>query len=117
MINSKQPATTRRVKSPFNGVDVSSNLTHLIRDISQPKNAVFIQSLKIKPGDQNKVPLGSFTDDNPPKGFLVEIDPDPMPANSVVTEVVSLGSHHRYTLYMQIANYSAKALNAEIWRL
>jgi hypothetical protein len=82
-----------------------------------PKNAVFIEKLLVKPTDQRQIPLGSFTEENAPKGFLVEVDPDPTPVNSVVTEVTSMGGHNRYTLFLHVANHGTKPAHVEVWRL
>ena len=112
-----KPSTTRIVKSPFNDLDSTANADYLTTDIARPKNAISIERLEIKPSNQQRVPLGSFTEANSPKGFLVELDPDPIPTDSVVTEVTKLGAHGRYTLYLLVANYGTESVQAEVWRL
>jgi hypothetical protein len=91
--------------------------SHLAKDRPRPKDAVFIIELTIKPRSQRRVPLGSFTEKNSPRGFLVEIDPDPSPADSVVTEVTSLNGGNRRTLFLEVANFSSRVAHAQIWRL
>lgn len=107
----------RVVTSPFKDFMPDEDMPRLIQRAPQPKNAVFIEKLMVKPNEQRRIPLGSFTEDKPPKGFLVEIDPDPTPIGSVYSEVTSLGSEQRYTLYIQVTNHGERAVNAEIWRL
>ena len=114
---STKSSTDRIVKSPFNDALLAIDSNDLTKGISHPKNAVSIEKLEIKPSNQRRIPLGSFTEENTPKGFLVELDPDPVPTDSVVTEVTKLGAHGRYTLYLHVANFGTESVNAEIWRL
>lgn len=96
---------------------VPGSASRLIKDVPRPRDAVSMEKLKVGPAEQCTVSLGSFSEDRPPKGFMVEIDPDPYPAGTTVTEVTSMGSSKRYSLQMHIANFGSKAVNAEIWRL
>ncbi|HSX05668.1 MAG TPA: hypothetical protein VLF69_04325 [Candidatus Saccharimonadales bacterium] len=112
----KQLHTNRVVASPFSGSGVISGTVPTTKT-GEPKHATFIEKLQIKPHEQRRIPLGSFTEENQPKGFLVQVDPDPAPFDSIVSEVVSLSASNRFTLFMQVANYGAKSVNAEIWRL
>lgn len=98
-------------------IESSESSSPLMRDIPRPKSATFIDKLQVKAHEQKRIPLGSFIEETQPKGFLVEIDPDPSPANSVITEITSLGSGSRYTLYLLVSNFSSKAVSADIWRL
>jgi hypothetical protein len=98
-------------------LSISDTADDLIKDVPRPKNAIFIERLIIKPTEQKRIPLGSFTEEKTPKGFLVEIDPDPSPLNSVVTNVITLGDSRRYSLHLNIANFSSKSVHAEVWRL
>ena len=114
---STKSASDRVVKSPFNDSVLTTSSDYLVKDTRIPKNAVSITKLEVKPSNQQRVPLGSFTEENSPKGFLVELNPDPMPTDSVVTEVTTLGAHGRFTLYLHVANYGTEPVNAEIWQL
>lgn len=90
----------------------------IIKDIPRPKSASFIRRLEVEPSEQERIPLGNFTDNSEPKGFLVEIDPDPSPADSVVTKVTSLvGGADRYSLHLHIANFGLRKITAEVWQL
>lgn len=103
--------------APFNDFDMGLNATHLISDKPRSKGADLIKSIKLNPTEQQRVPLGSYREDDPPRGFSVEITPDPNPVGSVLTEVVSLGTSKRYRLVLHITNYSVGAVTAEVWRL
>jgi len=76
-----------------------------------------MNQLDVAPNSQYRLLLGSFNEENAPKGFLVEIDPDPSPANSIITEVTSLWGGNRYTLFLDVSNFSSKVAHAQIWRL
>jgi hypothetical protein len=117
-MNSKQPdGNDLKEESPFNDFDLDMNATHLISDTPRNKQAALVEKLDVKPGEQRRVALGSFAKDNSAKGFSIELNPDPTPAGSVVTEVSSLGTSRRYRLVLHIANYGTKTVNAEVWRL
>jgi hypothetical protein len=81
------------------------------------QSAIFIGQLDIKPQEQRRIPLGSFTELNTPKGFLVEVSPDPAPSDSITSEVVNMSAANRHTLFMQVTNYGKKTVKADIWRL
>jgi len=110
-------SSNRIVKSPFSDPILGTDPNYLMKEIPRPKNAISIEKLEVQPSNQRQVPLGSFTDANSPKGFLVEINPDPVPNDSVVTKVTTLGDHGRYTLYLYVANYGTEPVHAEVWRL
>jgi len=114
---STKSSNSRIVKSPFNDSDLSTTSDYLLKPTPRPKNAISIEKLEVKPSNQRRIPLGSFTEANSPKGFLIELDPDPMPNDSVVTEVTTLGSHGRFTLYLHVANYGTESVHAEVWKL
>lgn len=98
-------------------VNHTNNATHLIRDATHPKSAQQIKKIDLKPTEQQRIPLGTFTNDNPPKGFSIEITPDPTPEDSVLTEVTRLGTEKQYRLILHIANYSSGSINAIIRKL
>jgi hypothetical protein len=70
--------------------------------------------LEVKPLQQPRINLGEFTANNPPKGFVIKLTPDPDPPESVVTQIVSLGTDKKYKLILHIANYGSKVLHAKI---
>jgi len=77
----------------------------------------YIGKLKVGPREQLQISLGVFGADRPEKGFSVSIDPDPTPYDSVVSEVLSIGSARRYELFLSVANFSDKLITAEIWAM
>lgn len=64
-----------------------------------------------------RVTLGHFTAGNPPLGFSVEIVPDPDPAGSVTTQVVSLGTPDNYRLVLLVSNAGDKPVKARVEQL
>lgn len=110
-------SSKRTLKSPFLDWGTITDASYLIKNGQEPRNATFIQKLLLKPAEQRRIPLGNFTNDIPPKGFLVEVDPDPKPTDSILTKVISLGSSTQYSLFLDIANYGPKPFAAEIWEL
>jgi hypothetical protein len=104
-------------KAPFNDFDMGLNATHLISDKQRSKEASLIKRIELKPTEQQRIPLGNFKEDNPPKGFSVEITPDPEPVGSVLTEVTSLGTTKEYKLILHITNFGIRTVSAEVWRL
>jgi hypothetical protein len=93
-----------------------ANVTSLIKDDSvhdtEPTNEI-----KVRPQEQQRISLGSFTATKPPKGFSVGFAPNPDPAGSVVTEITSLGSDSKYELVLHLANYGNKTVTAKVWQL
>lgn len=104
-------------KPPFNDFDLGLNASHLISEAPRSKQASLIEKIELKPMDQRRISLGSFTGDNPPRGFSVEITPDPDPEGSVLSEVTSLGTSCQYKLIMHITNYGVRTVSAEIWQI
>jgi hypothetical protein len=101
-------------KSPKNLDDSGNASEHtsiLLRD------SRLIEKVRIKPRGQERVFLGNFENGAQPLGFSVEVTPDPEPTDSVETQVVTIGTAHRYKLIMNIANYGAKAVRATIRQL
>ena len=76
-----------------------------------------VKRIELKPAEQQSIPLGSFRGDNPPKGYSVELTPDPDPENSISTEVVSLGTPNQYKLVLHIANYGVSSVTAAVRQL
>lgn len=117
-MSSKQSSNNDHGKeSPFNDFDLDLNATHLISDAPRHRRANFLEKVEVKPGEQQRILLGNFTGDNPPKGFSVEVAPDPNPAGSLLTEVTSLGTPRRYKLILLVANYGTRTIVAEVWQL
>lgn len=115
-MRSSLPATSD-TKTPFNDFDTGLDATRLISDLPRPKRSSLIERIELKPTEQHRISLGSFKEGNPPKGFSVEITPDPSPAGSVLTEVTSLGTTKQYKLILHITNYGVKTVSAEVWEL
>lgn len=117
-MSSTQPSKSSRLEETiFNDVELDRSKTHRIGAVPRPKSADLIEKLELKPREQRHISLGSFVGDDPPKGFSVEVAPDPDPTDSVRTEVTSLGTPRQYRLVMNISNDGAKTVSAAVWRL
>lgn len=103
--------------APLSDFGMGLDTAHLISDTRHSKEASFIKKVELKPTEQQRILLGSFKGDNPPKGFSIELTPDPNPEGSVVTEVTSIGTSKRYKLVLHIANYGINTVSAEVWIL
>jgi len=114
---SNQLKDDQKTKAPFNDYDLETKKGALISRFTPHSPAEFIEKIEVKPGQQCRLYLGNYGESNPPKGFSVELNPDPVPANSVVTEVSSLGMSQHYKLILHIANYGTKTITAEVRRL
>jgi hypothetical protein len=106
-----------KIDLPLNNSDLDLSVSQLAKDASQHNRVKFIEELNIKPNKRQSVMLGDFTEANPPKGFSVEITPDPSPAGSVVTEVATVETPKGYKLVMLIANQGARAVKLKVRQL
>jgi hypothetical protein len=117
MSGKQADVSSHEEKQPFNDFDLGLNATYLISNTPRSKQANLVDKLEVKPSEQRRILLGNFTGDKPPKGFSVEITPDPNPEGSVLTEVTSLGTSKQYKLVLHITNYGISTVSAEVWRL
>jgi hypothetical protein len=94
---------------------IELDATHLI---TNGPGHVFTQlkgTITVKPREQSRMSLGTFNDTKPPKGFSIEVNPED--AESVVSQITSLGTSKRYELILHIANYGDVVVDAEVWSL
>ena len=103
--------------SPNNGLGPQASAKRIAKNMPRPKDAILVRKLEVKPSEQIGTRLGSFTVQGEPKGFLIEMDPDPSPLDSVVAEITSQRSGTRSNFHLHIANSSSRAVHAEVWRL
>ena len=61
--------------------------------------------------------LGYFTATRPAKGFAIELRARQLMDESVVTEVMNIGTDSKYRLVLSIANYSDMAVQAKVWSM
>jgi hypothetical protein len=101
----------------LDGLSLRENASRVLKNIPRPKNTSFIARLEVKPNEQTVIPLGSFTAKNQPKGFLIEMDPDPNPNDSIVTEVTYHGGKLTNVFDFHIANFGSRTVHAEVWQL
>jgi hypothetical protein len=102
----------------FSG-DSESDVSHLLKHTKDARNRKPIALVEVKPREDSRVPLGIYSKERPPKGFMVEINPDPDPPESITTKVVSLlkGKSEQYELTMLLDNYGVKTVTVEVWEM
>lgn len=105
---------TKKTLIPVNRKESeASQLLHF----KAPDEAEPFAVIEVQPREQPHISLGSFTVKNPPKGFVLEITPEPEP-EAVAAQITSLGAEYgEYELVLHVANYGDKAVNVEVTQL
>lgn len=85
--------------------------------LASADNGKLINSIKVSPYNQLRILLGDYTAQNPPKGFEVELTPDPEPADSFSSEVISTGSPEQYRLMLHLANNGDTPVTATVYHM
>lgn len=89
--------------------------------VVQPtKSTVFTQfvgRLRVAPQQQTHLSLGVYGNYRHEKGFSIELKPTPHPDESVVTQILSVGSDERHELILNITNYGDRAVTADVWQM
>ncbi len=87
----------------------------------QPQGSVFtryVGKLDVKPRQQSRLSLGLFSADNPAKGFCVHLTPEPEDPESITSHIATpMGRMSTYELTLQITNYGAERISAEVWQM
>ena len=96
-----------------------SDASYLLKPSGVAKNRSPIAIIEVEPHGSARVSLGTFTQQQPPKGFIVELNPDPEPPDSLVSKVVSLlkGKSNQYELMLFLENFGLKTTTVEIWEV
>lgn len=77
----------------------------------------YVGKLEVGPWQQSRMSLGVFDDNNPAKGFSVNLTAGPEFAEAVMTRVISLNRSKQYELMLHIANNGDKKIGIEIWQM
>ena len=94
-------------------VDVSS----LIIANATADHSRAVCNIEVRPHEQLKASLGDFFEAEPLLGFTFQVTPSP-PEDAMVTRLARLRiDDARYELVLQLANYSAMALDVEVRQL
>jgi hypothetical protein len=75
-----------------------------------------IGEIEVRSGEQPHMSLGNYRSLSSPKRFAIHINPDPEP-DTIVTQIMHLGTKDRYELVLHIANYGNKTVSVTIWQL
>lgn len=96
-----------------------SDVSHLLKTSKSAKNRNPLAIVEVRPRQYSRIPLGTYNKGRPPKGFLVEISPDPDPSESLVSKIVSLikEKSEQYELTLLLDNYGMRTVTVEIWEM
>jgi len=99
---------------------VSARLKNRPIVVRPTKSTVFTKftgRLRVAPQQQAQLSLGVYGTNRHEKGFSIEIKPTPHSEESVVTQVLSIGSDRRHELILSIANHGERAVTADVWQM
>jgi hypothetical protein len=99
------------------GDEPEVDATHLISKRIGHTSGAFLGQLRVKPQDQERMILGTFTVKDNLKGFCIDVKPNPDPDDSVVTHIINAGTDDEYKLLLHIINYGSKTITASIRQL
>lgn len=102
-----------------NELNAIGDASHLIEDAKNAKGYRPIAIIEVKPREDSKISLGTFSKTEPPVGFAVEVYPEPDPEGSLTTKIVSVlkEKSERYELMLLLDNYGIKTVTVEVSEL
>lgn len=107
--------------SPFDDKGYSqSDASYLLKVSKEANTKKPIAIIEVKPHGNTRVPLGTFNLQHPPKGFVLEVNPDPDPPDSMVSKIVSLLRGNRskqYELMLFLENFGLRTTTVEVWEV
>jgi len=78
----------------------------------------YVGKVEVRPRQQARISLGVFDKNNSPKGFCVNLSPEPQDDGTVVSHVSApQGRMEMYELTLQITNYGLEKIDAEVWQM
>jgi hypothetical protein len=77
----------------------------------------YVGRMHVAPQQQLQMSLGVFGADRPVRGFSIDLSPDPESDESVVAQILSVGSDQRFELILNIANVGERAVTADVWQM
>lgn len=105
----------KRQPMPHTNEGSGSDTSGLILEDNGMKKSL-IAEIEVRSNEQPHMSLGTYTSVNPPKGFVIQITPDPEP-ETIVTHITRLETGSEYELMLHIANYGGQTVSAEVWQL
>ena len=99
--------------------NTGADASHLIQKSNKAKGYSPVAIIEVKSHEASKIPLGFYSEAEPPKGFAIEIHPDPDPEESLTTTIVSLlkEKSKQYELVLLLDNYGIKTVTVEVFEL
>jgi hypothetical protein len=77
----------------------------------------FVTNIRLKARETRQILIGSSSSPMPPKGFAVELKPQKMPEDTIVTRITAEGSTTRYDYILDITNCSNRSVSAQVWQI
>jgi|GEM_PF-3387855 len=77
----------------------------------------FVTNVRLKANETRQILIGSSNSPMPPKGFCIDMKPQKMPADTLVTRVTAEGSTKRYDYVLDITNCSDRTVSAQVWQM
>lgn len=86
-----------------------------MQEVDSTKENGIIGELEVGPGEQTRILLGRFKDENPSLGYEIHLTPDPE-EDAIATTVTRIEMDDElFGLVLHIANYGFKQIHAEIY--
>jgi len=89
------------------------------RPLDPPQDAPALARVTVLPHNGSRQSIGIFSDAQPPRGFVVELTPDPHPTETVSTRVIRtpLGNSRRSEFLLCVTNRGQQAVTATVRQL
>lgn len=85
-----------------------------MQEVDSTKEYGAIGEMAVGPGEQTRILLGRFKEENPSLGYAIHITPDPE-EDAIATTVTRIEvGDDMYGLVLHIANYGTQQVQAEI---
>lgn len=107
-------ASLKLISQPDQGIDATDLLSQ--HEVNQ--NSDLLEEVELRSGEQTRVFLGVFKSPYIPKGFSISLSPNTIEDEEIVQQITKLELQDKqYEFILHIANYSSKAVSAEVRKL
>jgi len=100
------------------GGSSSPEASDLLKKYISKNHSELVGEIEVRPNEQTHMSLGTFQENNHPKGFTIEPLPAPPEDDAIVARIVRLHqADTEYELVLHVANYSSATIDVEIREL
>ena len=97
---------------------LSPEASDLLKKYAGKSHSQLVGEIEVRPNEQTHMSLGTFQEDQHPKGFTIEPLPAPPEDDAIVARIVRLNqASAAYELVLHVANYSNTTIDVEIREL